>query len=87
MDVLKAQFKALAGALVGALVSVLTTTVTDPDAAVNPDAVNGTAIVQLPNTQAEWVSFAVAVLLGWATVYFAPKNQPAPATPVTRRSS
>lgn len=75
MDVLKAQFKAIAGALVGAVVSVLTTTVTDPDAAINPDAVNGNAIVQLPNTAAEWVSFGVAVLLGWATVFFAPRNQ------------
>lgn len=75
MDALKAQFKAIAGALVGAIVSVLTTTVTDPDSVVNPDSVDGNAIVQLPNTQAEWVSFGVAVLLGWATVFFAPRNQ------------
>lgn len=77
MDVLKAQFKAIAGAIVGALVSVLTTTVTDPDAAINPDAASGAdQLVQLPNTQAEWVTFFVSIVVGWAVVYFAPRNQP-----------
>lgn len=63
--------KALAGALSGALVSVLFTTVTDPDAAVNPDAVDTASnpLVQLPNTTAEWVTLAIAVLIGFALPY------------------
>lgn len=62
--------KALAGAVSAALVGVLFTTVTDPDAVVNPDAPNGAnAVIQLPNTTAEWVSLAVAVLVGFVFPY------------------
>lgn len=62
--------KAVAGGVAGALVSVLFTTVTEPDAVINPDAPAGAnQLVQLPNTQAEWVTFLVAVLVGFALPY------------------
>ena len=63
--------KALAGALSGALVSVLFTTVTDPESAVNPDAVDtgSNPLVQLPNTTAEWVTLGVAVVIGFVLPY------------------
>lgn len=65
-DRLLAAAKAFAGGLAGAVVSVLFTTVTEPDAVVNPDAVPGAdQVVQLPNTQAEWVALAVSVFLGF----------------------
>jgi hypothetical protein len=58
--------KAFAGGLAGAIVSVLFTTVTDPNAAINPDAPDGAnAVVQLPNTTAEWVTFVVSILVGF----------------------
>lgn len=66
LDKVQQAGKAFAGGLAGALVSVLFTTVTEPDATVNPDAVPGAdQLVQLPNTQAEWVSFGIAVVLGF----------------------
>jgi hypothetical protein len=62
--------KAVLGGVAGAVVSVLFTTVTEPDATVNPDAVPGAdQLVQLPNTQAEWVTFAIAVVLGFLLPY------------------
>lgn len=68
--------KALAGALGGALISILFTTVTEPDAALNPDAVPGAdQFVQLPNTSAEWITFAVAVVLGFLLPW-AKRNYP-----------
>lgn len=68
--------KAFMGALAGAIVSVLFTTVTDPNAAVNPDAPPGAdAVVQLPNTTAEWVTFAVAVVVGFVLPW-AKRNYP-----------
>lgn len=76
LDKVQQAGKAVAGGVAGALVSVLFTSVTDPDAAVNPDAVDGAnAAVQLPNTQAEWVAFAVAVIVGFA-LPFLKKNFP-----------
>jgi hypothetical protein len=66
LDKVQQVGKAVAGGVAGAVVSVLFTTVTDPNAAVNPDAPDGAnAVVQLPNTQAEWVTFAIAVVLGF----------------------
>ncbi|AAN02095.1 holin [Mycobacterium phage Barnyard] len=71
--------KAVAGGVAGALVSVLFTTVTEPDATLNPDAAAGAdQLVQLPNTQAEWVSFAVAVIVGFL-LPFIKKNFPSVA--------
>jgi multisubunit Na+/H+ antiporter MnhB subunit len=68
--------KAFAGGLAGAVVSVLFTTVTDPNAAVNPDAPpDANAIVQLPNTTAEWVTFLVSVLVGFV-LPFLQRNYP-----------
>ncbi|AZS12579.1 holin [Mycobacterium phage DrLupo] len=64
VDKVQQAGKAVAGGVAGALVSVLFTSVTDPDAAVNPDG-PGSAAVQLPNTQAEWVAFATAVIVGF----------------------
>lgn len=65
-DKLQQAAKGIAGGVAGALVSVLFSTVTDPDAAVNPDAADGAnAIVQLPNTQAEWVTLIVSVFIGF----------------------
>lgn len=70
-DKLQQVGKALAGALSGAVVAVLFTTVTDPQAAINPDAVDtgNNAIVALPNTTAEWVTAGVAVLIGFVLPY------------------
>lgn len=69
-DQLQAAGKAIAGAVAGAIVSVLSTTVTDPNAAINPDAPPGAnAIVQLPNTTAEWTSFAAAIVIGFVLPY------------------
>lgn len=69
--------KGIAGALAGALVSILFTTVTDPEAAINPDAVDtgSNPLVQLPNTTAEWITFAVAVVLGFVLPW-AKRNYP-----------
>jgi hypothetical protein len=67
LDKLQEAAKAVVGGLAGALISVLSTTVTDPNAVINPDAPDGAnAIVQLPNTTAEWVTFVVSVVLGFA---------------------
>lgn len=69
-DRLNAAAKGLAGGLAGAIISVLFTTVTEPDAVVNPDAVPGAdQVVQLPNTTAEWVTFAISVLVGFVFPY------------------
>lgn len=78
-DTVLSWAKGFAGGIAGAVVSVLFTTVTDPNAAVNPDAPSGaSAIVQLPNTQAEWVTFAVAVAIGFALPWLT-KNYPSVA--------
>lgn len=59
--------KAIAGALAGAIVSTLFTTITDPNAVINPDAPESASkLVQLPNTEAEWIAFGAAVLLSAA---------------------
>lgn len=69
-DKVQAAGKAFAGAVAGAVVSVLFTTVTDPNAVVNPDAPAGSdQLVQLPNTQAEWVAFVAAVIVGFGLPY------------------
>jgi hypothetical protein len=69
-DKVQQAAKAFAGGLAGAIVSVLFTTVTDPDAAVNPDAAAGAnAVVQLPNTQAEWVTLLVSIVVGFVLPY------------------
>lgn len=66
-DQVQAAGKAVAGGVAGAIVSVLFTTVTDADSVVNPDAPDtANAAFQLPNTQAEWVTFAIAVIVGFA---------------------
>lgn len=66
IDKLQQAAKGIAGGVAGAVVSVLFTSVTDPDAAVNPDAVPGAnAVVQLPNTQAEWVTLIISVFIGF----------------------
>lgn len=71
--------KGFAGALAGAVVSVLFTTVTDPNAVINPDAPDSAnAVVQLPNTTAEWLMFAVSVLIGFA-LPFLQRNYPSVA--------
>lgn len=65
-DKINAAAKGIAGGVAGAIVSILFTTVTDPNAAINPDAVDGAnAVVQLPNTTAEWVTLAVSVFVGF----------------------
>lgn len=65
-DRVQAAGKAFAGGLAGAVVSVLFTTVTDADAVVNPDAPDSAnAVVQLPNTQAEWITLLVSVAIGF----------------------
>lgn len=65
-DKVQAAGKAFAGGVAGAVVSVLFTTVTEPDAVINPDSAPGAdQLVQLPNTQAEWVTFAIAVVVGF----------------------
>lgn len=76
LDSIQKMGKAVVGGVAGAIISVLFTTVTDPNAVVNPDAPDGaTAVVQLPNTQAEWVTFAIAVVLGFLLPW-AKKNFP-----------
>lgn len=71
--------KAFAGGLAGAIVSVLFTTVTDPNAAINPDAPDGAnAIVQLPNTTAEWITFVVSIFVGFV-LPFLQRNYPSVA--------
>lgn len=68
--------KAVAGGVAGAVVSVLFTTVTDPNAVVNPDAPDSAnAIVQLPNTEAEWVTFGISVVIGFLLPWLK-KNYP-----------
>lgn len=68
--------KAFMGGLAAAIVSLLFTTVTDPNAVVNPDAPDGAnAIIQLPNTTAEWVAFGVAILVGFV-LPFVKRNFP-----------
>ena len=71
-DKVQQAAKAFAGGLAGALVSVLFTTVTDPDAAINPDAIDtgSNPAVQLPNTSAEWITLLVSVALGFLLPYF-----------------
>lgn len=62
--------KSVMGALATVIVSVLFTTVTDPDAVVNPDApASAGAVIQLPNTKAEWVTMLVAVAVGFLLPY------------------
>lgn len=76
----QAAGKAFAGAVAGAVVSVLFTTVTDPNAVVNPDAPAGAdQIVQLPNTTAEWVAFVAAVIVGFGLPYLK-RNYPSVVT-------
>lgn len=76
VDQVQAAAKAVMGAVAAAIASILFTTVTEPDAVVNPDAVPGAdQVVQLPNTQAEWVSFIVAVIVGFVLPY-AKRNFP-----------
>lgn len=75
-DKFQASAKAFMGALAGAVVAVLFTTVTEPDAIVNPDAVPGAnQLVQLPNTAAEWTTFAASVVVGFILPY-AKRNFP-----------
>ena len=70
MDVLQRMAKALAGGLAGLITAGLFTTVTDPDAVVNPDAPDSaSAVFQMPNTTAEWVTTLLAVLLGFGLPY------------------
>lgn len=65
-DVVGQWGKAIAGGIGGAIISVLFTTVTDPNAIINPDAPDGAnAVVQLPNTTAEWVTLVVSVAIGF----------------------
>lgn len=79
--------KAIMGALSGAIVSILFTTVTDPNAAINPDAADtgSNPLVQLPNTTAEWVTFAIAVLIGFVLPYLK-RNYPSVAQAVEQAS-
>lgn len=66
-DQVQAAGKAVFGGVAGAIISVLFTTVTDADSVVNPDAPDtANTVVQLPNTQAEWVTFVIAVIVGFA---------------------
>lgn len=82
-DKLGQTAKAVMGALSGAIVSILFTTVTDPNAAINPDAADtgSNPLVQLPNTTAEWVTFAVAVVIGFVLPYLK-RNYPSVAQAV-----
>lgn len=65
-DVVGQWGKAIVGGFGGALISILSTTVTDPDSFINPDAPDSAnAIVQLPNTGAEWLTFAIAIAIGF----------------------
>lgn len=76
VDKLQKAGKALAGGLAGAVISVLFSTVTEPDAVVNPDHAPGASqVVQLPNTQAEWVTFVLAVVVGFGLPWLK-KNYP-----------
>jgi multisubunit Na+/H+ antiporter MnhB subunit len=76
--------KGFAGGLAGAIVSILFTTVTDPNAVVNPDAPDSAnAVVQLPNTTAEWVTFGIAVLVGFV-LPFLQKNYPSVAQAIAQ---
>ena len=72
--------KGFAGGAAGAIIGLLFTTVTDPDAALNPDAVDtgSNPVFQLPNTTAEWGTLAVAVLIGFLLPYLQ-KNFPSVA--------
>lgn len=75
-DGFQATAKAFAGGLAGAIIALLFTTVTEPDAVVNPDAAPGAnQLVQLPNTQAEWVAFGTAIVVGFV-LPFVKKNFP-----------
>lgn len=70
IDKLQQAAKGIAGGVAGAIVSVLFTTVTDPNAVINPDAPDtANAVVQLPNTTTEWVTLLVSVILGFALPY------------------
>lgn len=76
--------KGFAGGVAGAIVSVLFTTVTDPNAVINPDAPAGSdQLVQLPNTSGEWITFAVAVLIGFV-LPFLQKNYPSVAQAIAQ---
>lgn len=78
-DKFQAMGKAFAGGLAGAVISLLFTTVTDPNAVINPDAPPGAdQLVQLPNTTAEWVAFGTAILVGFV-LPFVKKNFPSVA--------
>lgn len=68
--------KGVAGAVAGAVVSVIFTTITDPDAVLNPDApAAADEFVQMPNTTAEWVALLIAVLIGFG-LPFVKRNYP-----------
>lgn len=84
-DKIGQTWKALAGGLAGAIVSILFTTVTDPESAINPDAVDtgSNPLVQLPNTTAEWVTLGVAVLVGFVLPYLK-RNYPSVAQALTQ---
>lgn len=69
-DQVQASWKGVAGGVAGAVISVLFTTITEPDAVVNPDHVPGAdQVVQLPNTQAEWVALIASVVVGFLLPY------------------
>lgn len=77
LDNIGRNAKAFAGALAGAVISTLYTTVTDPNAVINPDAPDSAGqLVQLPNTQAEWIAFVVAVILGYLAPWLTPNRPP-----------
>ena len=79
-DRVNAAAKGVFGGVAGALISVLFTTVTDPDSALNPDAVDtgSNPPISLPNTTAEWVTLLVAVALGFLLPW-AKRNYPSVA--------
>ena len=65
-DKVQASAKAFFGGLAGFLISMLFTTMTDPNSAINPDAPHGaSAIIQLPNTSAEWWALVISVVTGF----------------------
>lgn len=74
MDKLQAAAKAIAGALAGAVGAVIFNTTTEADGSFDPTSLN----VELPNTQAEWIAFAIATALGFA-LPFLKRNYPSVA--------